>query len=273
MDAPNVLEEGKKMEKYSYEEAVDNAKTHQVVSQYTDLCALKKIIGNKTLRLTRVDELNDLLENKNILDLWKGKVYVSCFTYRAHESLFFWNTYSKCKPCGVMISFQSKYLQDLEIYPDEKCQKAHLEECKQRIPEATFNENVSAEHWGIFDYSCVDVMYIPRDEIPQENEYFQGRIKYKEWDMECETRIRVTIRPKCKEVKSFCDVDHYYRPSDEYLYAKLPIECLEKMTITLSPFANDILQKEVENLLKDNNLFDKVKVIKSTLTEELKQNL
>ena len=260
------------MEKYSYQEAIDNAKKHRVVSQYTDLYALKKIIGNKALRLTRVDQLNDLIENKNILNLWKGKVYVSCFTYRAQESLFFWNTYSKCKPRGVMISFQSKYLQELEIHTDEKCQDLPLEECKQSISQATFDENVSSEHWGIFDYSCLDVMYIPRNEILQENEYFQGRIKYHEWDMECETRIRVAIRPKCKEVKSFCDVDRYYRPSDEYLYAKLPIGCLESMTITLSPFANDTLQEEVENLLKDNNLFGKVKVIKSTLTQELNQN-
>ena len=42
------------------------------------------------------------------------------------------------------------------------------------------------------------------------------------------------------------------------------------MTITLSPYANDSLQEEVENLLKYNNLFGKVKVIKSILTDELK---
>lgn len=261
------------MEKYSYEKAVDSAKTHSIIFQYTNLCALKKIIGNKALRLTRVDQLNDLIENKNILNLWKGKVFVSCFTYREHESYFFWNTYAKGNPSGVMISFQARDLQKLEIYPDEKCRESPLEECKQSISNATFDENVSSKHWGVFDYSCLDVMYIPRVEIPQENEHFQGRIKYHEWDMECETRIRVAIRPKCYEFKNFCSLDPYYRPKDRYLYAKLPIECLEKMTITLSPFANDILQKEVENLLKDNNLFDKVKVIKSTLTEELNQNL
>ena len=109
-----------------------------------------------------------------------------------------------------------------------------------------------------------------RNQIPQENEYFQGRIKYHEWDMECETRIRVAIRPKCQEAKSFRALDRYYRPSDKYLYAKLPIGSLETMTITLSPYAHDSLQEEVENLLKYNNLFGKVKVIKSILTDELK---
>ena len=57
------------MEKYSYESAVKNAERHSVVSQYTDLCALKKIIGNRALRLTQVsDELNDLMENAKMHD-------------------------------------------------------------------------------------------------------------------------------------------------------------------------------------------------------------
>ena len=258
------------MEKYSYQEAVDNAKKHQVVSQYTDLCALKAIINNKSLRLSRVDKLNDFLENQNMHDLWKKKVYVSCFTYRERESLFFWNTYAKCKPCGIIISFQTKHLQNLSIHNDDKCQELPLEECKQCIPQATFDENVSSEHWGVFDYSCLDVMYIPRNENPQEMEHFQGRIKFHEWDMECETRLRVAIRPKCLEFKkASIGEDKYHRPSNKYLYAKLTPECLETMTITLSPFSNESLKKEVEKLLIDNNLYGKVEITESTLKNEL----
>ena len=128
---PNATKQGEKMEKYSYQEAVDNAKKHQVVSQYTDLCALKAIINNKSLRLSRVDKLNDFLENQNMHDLWKKKVYVSCFTYRERESLFFWNTYAKCKPCGIIISFQTKHLQNLSIHNDDKCQELPLESRRQ----------------------------------------------------------------------------------------------------------------------------------------------
>ena len=147
------------MEKYSYENAIRNAENHSIISQYTDLCALKKIISNKCLRFTRVDALNDLLENQNMHDLWKKKVYVSCFTYREHESYFFWSTYCKCKPCGVMISFQANTLKKLSFYPDEKCQEIPLLECKKTIPNSPFSENVSADTWGIYDYSCVDITY------------------------------------------------------------------------------------------------------------------
>ncbi len=259
------------MEKYSYESAVKNAKRHAFISQYTDLCALKKIIGNKCLRFTRVDELNDLIENQNMHDLWKFKVYVSCFTYREHESYFFWSTYCKCKPCGVMISFQTNQLQKLSFSPDEKCQEIPLVECKQTIPNSTFSKNVSTDTWGIYDYSCVDVAYIPRGMKFDKIEHFQGRIKYHEWDMECETRLRVTIRPKSREYQ-LEDVrkDRYLRPSNQYLYAKLTPECLETMTITLSPFGNARLKEDVEKLLIENGLYGKVKIIDSSLWGEVK---
>ena len=51
MAVPNVPKQGGKMEKYSYESAVNNAKTHPIISQYTDLCALKKIIGNRVAKI------------------------------------------------------------------------------------------------------------------------------------------------------------------------------------------------------------------------------
>ena len=47
------------MDNYTYQMAVERAKTHPIISQYTNLEALKKIIENKTLRLTRIDKLND----------------------------------------------------------------------------------------------------------------------------------------------------------------------------------------------------------------------
>jgi hypothetical protein len=271
MVAPNVTKQGERMEKYSYENAISNAASHPIISQYTDLCALKKIIGNKCLRFTRVDALNDLIENQNMHDLWKKKVYVSCFTYREYESYFFWSTYCKCKPCGVKISFQANTLQKLSFYPDEKCQEMPLGECQRTIPNSPFSENVSADTWGIYDYSCIDIAYIPRNINVEEIEHFQGRIKYHEWDMECETRLRVAIRPKCFESKLVKTQFHYLRPCNKYLYAKLTPECLETMTITLSPFGNNAgLKEDVEKLLIENGLCGKVKIIGSCLSSELK---
>ena len=262
------------MEKYSYKTAIKSAESHSTIYQYTDLCALKKIIGNRCLRFTRINELNDLVENRNMHYLWKEKVYVSCFTYREYESYFFWSTYCQCKSCGVMISFQANTLKNLSFYPDEKCQETPLLNCEKINLGSPFSENVSADTWGIYDYSCVDIAYIPRGMKFDEIEHFQGRIKYHEWDMECETRLRVAIKPKRLEVKwQGGDKDIYVRPNNKYLYAQLPLECLETMTITLSPFGNNIgLREDVEKLLIENGLYGKVKIIDSSLSGELKQS-
>ena len=171
-----------------------------------------------------------------------------------------------------MISFQTNTLKALSFYPDEKCQEMSLLECKQTNANSPFSKNVSADTWRIYDYSCVDIAYIPRGVKFDEIEHFQGRIKYHEWDMECETRLRVAIRPKRLEIKwQGCDKDIYVRPNNKYLYAQLPLECLETMTITLSPFGNHTsLKDEVEKLLAENGLYGKVKIIDSRLSGELK---
>ena len=73
------------MEQYSYENAV----YHSLVHQYTTLAALDKIINNKSLRLTRIDLLNDTVENERMLELWQKKTFVSCFTHRTLNHISF----------------------------------------------------------------------------------------------------------------------------------------------------------------------------------------
>ena len=67
------------MEQYSYQNATYQANQHTIVHQYTTFDALDKIVNNKSLRLTRIDLLNDTVENERILELWQKKIFVSCF--------------------------------------------------------------------------------------------------------------------------------------------------------------------------------------------------
>lgn len=83
------------MKNLSYVEAVESASHYKRLYQYTTYEALEKIITNNSLRLTRIDLLNDGVENQKVFKLWKNKVYVSCFTHREDESYFFWETYAK----------------------------------------------------------------------------------------------------------------------------------------------------------------------------------
>ena len=256
------------MEQYSYENSVYQANQHAIVHQYTTFDALDKIINNKSLRLTRIDLLNDTIENKRMLELWQKKTFVSCFTHRDSESYFFWKTYSKGDSTGVRLSFDARFLCQLTIHPDAMCKEEQLSICKKTILGSSFTDVISSEAWGIYDSSLVDVMYIPRDQHLDNIEHFQGRFKYVEWDAEEETRLRVAIRPKCLEFRAQGRELQYLTPSNEYIYVKLSDACFENMVITTSPFASNDLREKIKGLLHKNNLTDKVHIFTSVLTGE-----
>lgn len=259
---------------FDYMTAVELAKTHKRLYHYTTLESLNYIINNKSLKLSRIDQLNDSIENANILDLWKNKVYVSCFTYRDYESYFFWKVYAKGSSDGVRISFDRDLLLNLPIHPDGKCIEPSLNNYEKNNRNKDFTYNINSTSWSIFDYSCVDIMYVPRGTELKNGDNFQGRIKYSEWDMEFETRLRVAIRPNRSEYEDKLDKDRNFiriEPHDKCVFAKLSEECLNSMIITLSPFANDDLCKKVNNLLIRNGLNDKVRIMHSVLSDEIRK--
>lgn len=257
------------MDRYSYQTAIHNAGQHKVVHQYTTIEALEQIVCNRSLRLTRIDLLNDIVENEKMLDLWKNKVFVSCFTHYEYESYFFWMTYAKGRQDGVMISFDADHLKSLIIHPDKKCEEMHLLHCKNSDSSIAFSPQINAVNWGIYDYSFVDIAYVPRNINLESVEHFQGRIKYVEWEMEKETRIRVSLRPRGIEFAAEGEKIKYLAPASEYIYAKLPDLCWGSVVITLSPFADKNAKDSVERILKNNNLYGTVQVNESILTGEV----
>ena len=258
------------MEKNSFENAVNRAQQHNMIHQYTKYDALEKIVNNHSLRLTRLDLVNDSVENKALIELWKNKIFVSCFTHLDHESYFFWQTYSEGSPDGVMLSFDRSLLIDLKIYPDDKCMSEPLDFCKKTEFGISFSSDIDSKKWGIYDYSLIDVFYLNRDESIYDFDHL-GRFKFNEWKMENETRIRVALRPKCFEAKLEGKDIVYLSPENKYIYARLPDNIFETMIITLSPYSDDELQEKIEKLLFNNGLYEKSKIKKSVLKGEVKQ--
>ena len=144
-----------------------------------------------------------------------------------------------------------------------------LMQCNATNSNINFSADVHCDSWGIYDNSCLDIFYIPRETNIQNLDHFQGRIKYDEWNLESETRIRVAIRPRSFEYTIVGTTAKYHTPNNKYLYAKLPMSCLETMSITLSPYADNELKDQIDKLLMDNGLYGKVKVTASTLSGEL----
>ncbi len=259
-----------KKDPLSFEKAVSKAQKHRLIHQYTTFSALEKIINNKSLLLTRIDLLNDTVENKKTTDLWKNKIFVSCFTNFEYESFFFWTTYAKNSRDGVMISFRPSSLNNLSIHPDEKCLETPLPIYK-KSDYKEYSLKVSAENWAVFDNSLIDIMYIPRNYDTEGILNHQGRLKYTEWSMEQETRVRIALRPKRCEIDANMPSNTagypYIKPENQKLYAKLPIDCLANMIITLSPFANKNLKEKIAQLLAENNI-KTAKIKTSSLTNE-----
>jgi len=254
---------------FDYKKAVELGKSHKRLFHYTTFESLNSIISNKSLLLKRIDKLNDTVENEKILDLWKKKVFVSCFTHRNYESYFFWQSYAKGSAEGVMLSFDSSLTNDMVIHPDAECQEKGLEKYVRTDDNIDFSPNINLDSWGIYDISLVDVMYIPRNITTGIDDNFQGRLKYSEWDMEFETRLRVAVRPRCFEAIRVKTEIEYLTPENECIFAKLSKSCLESMSITLSPFATQELKRKVEELLIRNDLYDKIKINWSVLMKEI----
>ena len=205
------------------------------------------------------------MEGGKIVDLWKEKVYVACFSHIEHESMSFWNTYSNASEMGIAILFENDEWDEMPIYADETCNAQLLEKCNKSNALIKSQSNVSHNTWGIYDQSLIDIIYVNRDF----SDPFQGIYKYVEWDTESETRLRVSIRPKGLEFYGDGTQIKYHRPGEHYLYAKLTPNQLSKMQIILSPYSNNKLYQKVSALLGLNGLAEKIKVKNSVLKDEV----
>ena len=108
--------------------------------------------------LNHIDKVNDLTEHKRIDDFYSKKVYVSCFTSRERESLFFWETYSHRRDgkIGVRVSFPIDILEHNHFYFDS--------ECNREIPlikntNFAHKEYCNDDDWGLINHYSIKMIY------------------------------------------------------------------------------------------------------------------
>ena len=249
-----------------YSKVEQSAHSHERLYHYTTIDALEKILKNRTWRLKRIDKVNDLMENTKIEGLWKCKVFVACFTNRKYESYFFWKTYPQSSNEGVLISIDNKYLtNELALVTDKNVKLEMI-----RKSDLSHDSYDNDEDWGIYAFLKNDVTYLDRNErIDKSN--WEARYKYREWDMERETRIIVALRPK--GIEYYLNDDNldfeYHTPNFEYIDALLSIDCIKTIEITLNPWADDDVKSRVKNLLLELNLSNDINVNESSLSGEL----
>lgn len=253
----------------TYKKAEESANKHRRLYHYTDFNSLRYIIKNHSLMLTRIDKVNDLMENRHLIDLWKEKVFVSCFTHRIPETYFFWKSYPKSCNDGVRIDFCNIALNNSEgIFWDSECKAAISAEKQSSFEMKT---EILNKDWLLHAFYKNDIIYAKRGS-ESEYENWAARCKYKEWDLEEETRIIAALRPNCFEANLIDLKFEYHRPNEEAIFLKLPSKCIETMRITLNPWADETLRSKVESLLKEEGLHKIVKVYDSVLKGEIKHD-
>lgn len=87
----------------------------EAIHHYTDIHSLAQILDKKTLRFTRLDQVDDVLEAKAIGRSIGSFFFVSCWTHAQRESIPQWKMYTS-DMAGVRISFHANVFKDHVVY-------------------------------------------------------------------------------------------------------------------------------------------------------------
>jgi hypothetical protein len=245
-----------------FRKAQEEAKKASFVNHYTNIEAMKHILANKSLKLRRIDKINDLMEQKRFNYFWEKKSFVSCFTSRIHESYFFWKAYANKSndDIGIRITFPSEILEQSNLFFDSECTKP-LPVIKQT--NTKHNHYDHNDDWGLLDIYAYRIIYVENlenykyiENWEKENFGAYGNIhdnfirdalpavvKTIEWDDEREIRILARVRPKGREdlIGKTILADHKYpKPSFDELFLRISDEILSRCSFTVSPINANI---------------------------------
>ena len=237
-----------------YLDLTAKAQRHPMLYHYTSLSSLRLMLKNQSLKLNRLDKVNDPEENNRVSSLWNTKLFVACFTHTLDNAEYFFSNYGNVR-ITFTPDFSSKY-----IYSDSELTNC-FQNYKTDNGNASHNTYSGPSDWAVFDVSWSDVYYT--DDLRKhifEDEYSSnaGLIKLKngtdynnisvDWSIETETRVRVAIRPiGCEFYHRKQDNSiRYYLPPFESVFITLP----PIVNIELSPGADTTTRAQLKELLR-----------------------
>ena len=261
----------------------EKANQRPYLYHYTKFGSLIKIIDGNSLRLSRIDKVNDQVESKRITTCWKDKIFLLCFTYTTSNEDYYFDNYGK-----IRLKIENGGIDRLPIFYDEDLR----DECKTIIGNLRdlpgyYDENYTGDYtrskadmfldnndWQIYDKTFADVFYCDDINTFYTIEGFEkhaGLIKQKvgtdtdgkvrNWEVEMETRLRLTMETihydayNDQDKESGESVIRYAQPPFAYLY--MPLPKIEE--ISLSPDISETERKEVEDFLREKGLINLLK--------------
>lgn len=123
----------------------EKGKKHKKYSFYGNKKAISETLRNSSIRLTRGNNWNDLIDRDNLCN--DGKIrFVKSFTYSFSENIAMWMLYSDVSENGFMLSFNQSTINDL------------LSDTKEI--KIQFNNNDYSIAINQFTIELIDVVYV-----------------------------------------------------------------------------------------------------------------
>lgn len=254
---------------------------------YTTIETLALILKNKTIRLKRLDLVDDPEEPKTEDYGELGRFcFVSCWTNMEEESIPMWKLYAGKEMKGVRIKLPTFILQKhiLNSSSDQRHTQNGIIHDEHKIIGENFYSYINPDYF--FNIGCmtppiqesilVNVEYTnnPQFLYPKVASYNEnknsthlntgiiGKYKHKYWEFQQELRYKIFVCPwGTEEVKNTTSEGliqlfnrlKYNKLEYEYIDMKMDEAKFEDMTIRLSPKATHAERIIIESLLKEHN--------------------
>ena len=220
------------------------------ICHYTQYERLIMILMNKSLRLSRYDLMNDVTEKK-LSKCDNGDCrYIISFTGTTKENVAMWALYGKHSSIKIRLSFSRSSLihcaNDNFFFDAIKNYKIPYWSTST-IPSDYSKKNFTLSDVVYFDrqnnrfrlsgksLSAIDVT---QDRINK----LAGTIKYDAWEYERECRLSAVLSQN-RNKNDFHDLNH--------IYLGLSEEFIKGLTITYSPWINDVVITQLEKSIND----------------------
>ncbi len=220
-------------------------KSDQRLYHYTSYASLVSILKYKSLRLTRIDLLNDKAEVKLSESSGYEQVYIMSFT-QEKEYVSMWAMYGALSGIKLRVDFSMVKLInsiDNNFYRDDRR--------RNKINVLGRDE----KHKGYFskkDFLISPIVYIDKKQnlLRYHENYFKnltydesmrfdlkGFLKYDVWEFEREIRLRVRA---CAGEESCCP---------EYIFAGINDDLIKDLRITFNPWISEDMKEEIKKSL------------------------
>ncbi len=234
----------------SLDSAIQSANERREISHYTNLDALLCMLKTKTLKLNRIDRVNDLNEklyinDQNIIN----QVFITCFTNRISEYIPHWFMYSK-DVYGIRVTFYKSKEHSIEtcLLDPSRPIRAFFngEEITTLNSTNDFHAVTPQEKDWAVEYKTLDVVYSSK--LMKQNPVVRqaqvgllpiGALKTEDWSFENETRIVGLLRPK---------VSADSIPVADYLLMPVAFSRLDKIVITCGPWMTEDLKDTIKEI-------------------------